>query len=109
MKNQRWKGDDQTIRQQFRSSREEEQMGMNAVNRSYGNDYLASTEPSLDRYEVEELEPSWTTQLDTVGMQPHSREFLEREVNCLRSWKKYEMISGGHVDYSDGIQFRGTP
>jgi hypothetical protein len=52
----------------------------------------------FDLYQREELEPSWATQLDTVGMQPHAREYLEQE-----------MISGQMIDYSDGIQFTGKP
>ena len=109
MKEQRWRGDDQTISQEFKSSRAEEQMGLNAVNRSYGNDYLAGPERGLDRYQTDELEPSWSTQLDTVGMQPHAREYLEREMNCMRSGRKYEMIAGEMLDYSAGIHFDGKP
>lgn len=73
------------------------------------HDFLAGPEPKLDRYELGELEPSWATQLDTVGMQPHSREYLEREMSCLRSDRKFEMIAGQMVDYSPGIQFSGKP
>ena len=63
----------------------------------------------LDRYQREELEPSWATQLDTVGMQPHAREYLEREVNCMRSARKFECIADQVIDYTDGIHFGGTP
>lgn len=63
----------------------------------------------FDLYQREELEPSWATQLDTVGMQPHAREYLEQEMLCLRSERKFEMISGQMIDYSDGIQFTGKP
>ena len=73
------------------------------------HDFLAGPTHGLDRYEVSELEPSWTTQLDTVGMQPHAREYLEREVNCMRSERKYEMIAGQMIDYSPGIHFDGKP
>lgn len=73
------------------------------------HDFLAMPQHMLDHYQIGELEPSWTTQLDTVGMQPHSREYLEREVNCMRSDRKYEMIAGQVVDYSPGIQFSGRP
>jgi hypothetical protein len=60
-------------------------------------------------YQAEELEPSWCTQLDTVGMQPHSREYLEREVNCFRSERKFEMIADQVIDYPTGIQFSDKP
>lgn len=63
----------------------------------------------LDQYDKEELEPSWASQLDTVGMQPHAREYLERDVNCMRSERKFEMISGQMIDYPRGIQFSGSP
>ncbi len=63
----------------------------------------------FDIYQREEFEPSWCTQLDTVGMQPHSREYLEREMNCKRSARKFEMISDQVIDYTDGIQFSGKP
>lgn len=56
-----------------------------------------------------ELEPSAATQLDVVGMQPHSREYLEYEINCMRSERKYELIGGQVIDYTDGIQFSGKP
>lgn len=63
----------------------------------------------FDQYQLSDLEPSWVTQLDTVGMQPHSREYLEREVSCMRSGRKLEMIAGQLIDYTDGIHFSGTP
>ena len=63
----------------------------------------------FDMYEREELQPSWTTQLDTVGMQPHAREYLERSMSCMRSDRKFEMIAGEMLDYSPGIQFSGRP
>jgi hypothetical protein len=63
----------------------------------------------FDAYQREELEPSWATQLDTDGMQPHAREYLEREMSCLRSERKYEMIAGQMIDYPEGIQFSGKP
>lgn len=109
MKDQRWPGDYQTISQEFAYSRMEEQMGMVGQNMSHRNDYLAGYQHGLDRYQTGELEPSWSTQLDTVGMQPHSREYLEREVNCMRSERKYEMIAGEMIDYSPGIQFTDLP
>ncbi len=109
MKNQRWPGDDQTISQEFRSSKREEQMGMNDANKSHGNDFLAKQIPGSDYYERCELEPSWTTQLDTSGMQPHAREFVERDVVADRSHRKFYMIDGQMIDCCDGIQFSGTP
>lgn len=63
----------------------------------------------LDSYEKGELQQSWSTQLDTVGMQPHSREYLEREVNCMRSDRKFLKISGQEIDYVDGIHFGDEP
>ncbi len=74
------------------------------------NDYLAlGTTRQLDAYELGELDPSWTTQLDTVGMQPHSREYLERDVNAMRSGRKLFHIDGQVIDHCDGIQFSGSP
>lgn len=63
----------------------------------------------FDRYQLGELEPSWASQLDKVGMQPHSREYLECESNYMRSERKLEVIDGQHIDYCDGIQFSGKP
>ena len=63
----------------------------------------------FDYYQRDELEPSWTTQLDVVGMQPHAREYLENEMNCKRSVRKFEHIAGQMIDYTDGIQFSGRP
>ncbi len=110
MKNQRWKGDDQTIKQEFRSSKAQEQKGMTDVNRSMGNDYMASARPvRLDAYQMGEIDDSWATQLDATGMQPHAREFLERDLLGLRSSRKFTNIDGQVIDYMDGIQFSGTP
>ena len=53
--------------------------------------------------------PSWSTQLDIMGMQPHSREHLEYEVNCARSERKFQMIEGELMDYVEGVQFTGRP
>lgn len=64
---------------------------------------------AFDSYQREEFEPSWCTQLDKVGMQPHSREYLECEVNYMRSERKFEMIGGQPIDYPEGIQFSGRP
>jgi hypothetical protein len=110
MKNQRWPGDDQTIGQEFRSSRREEDMGMAGINASFGNDFLAmGMTRRLDMYETDELQPSWTTQLDTNGMQPHAREYLERDLLAMRSGRKFTTVDGGVIDHCDGIQFSGTP
>jgi hypothetical protein len=64
---------------------------------------------SLDMYQRGELDKSWSNQLDTVGMQPHAREYLEQEMNCMRSERKFEMIAGQMIDYPAGIHFGGTP
>lgn len=110
MKEQRWPGDYQTKEQEFRSSRSEEQSGMNAAQASHGNDYLAlGTTRQVDAYEMGELEPSWSTQLDTVGMQPHAREYLERDLTSMRSHKKFSMVDGKVMEHCDGIQFSGRP
>lgn len=110
MRDQRWPGDYQTTPEQFASSRREEQQGMNAANMDQGNDYMAmGMTRQLDAYQTAELEPSWTTQLDTTGMQPHSREYLERDLTAMRSGRKYSMIAGQVVDHCDGIQFSGKP
>lgn len=63
----------------------------------------------MDEYEMGELDMSASNQLDVVGMQPHSREYLEHEMNCMRSERKYEMIEGQMIDYARGIQFSGRP
>lgn len=110
MKEQRWKGDYQTKDEEFRSARIEEQKGLDDVNRSFSNDYMASVSPvPLDAYQRGELDPSWSTQLDTTGMQPHAREYLERDMTGFRSGRKYTIMSGQVIDYSEGIQFSGTP
>ena len=63
----------------------------------------------LDKYQREDLEPSWASQLDVVGMQPHAREYVEGEVNCMRTRYCYNDISGQSIDYPRGIQFSGKP
>lgn len=79
-------------------------------NMGYSNDYLAlGITRRLDPYQTEELEPSWSTQLDTVGMQPHAREYLERDLTAMRSGRKYSMIAGQMIDHCEGIQFSGMP
>jgi hypothetical protein len=110
MKRQRWPGDDETLHQEFRASRTEEQKGMTDANKSRGNDYIAM-EPTrrLDKYQTDELVPSWATQLDTTGMQPHAREYLERDETSMRSGRKYHMIAGQEIDHCEGIQFSGSP
>lgn len=63
----------------------------------------------FDNYELDELQPSACTQLDVVGRQPHSREYLEYESNCMRSERKFELFSGQMIDHPSGIQFSGRP
>lgn len=63
----------------------------------------------FDMIQREAIQPSASMQLDTVGMQPHAREYIEREMNCMRSERKYEMIAGQVIDYPEGIQFSGRP
>lgn len=63
----------------------------------------------LDEYQLEELQPSWCTQLDTVGMQPHAREYLERCMFQYRSEHKLEECTGQLIDHPRGIQFSGSP
>ncbi len=63
----------------------------------------------LDRYQQDELEMSASNQLDVNGMQPHAREYLEYELNCARSLRKFDLIEGEIMDYCPGIQFSGTP
>jgi hypothetical protein len=63
----------------------------------------------LDRYQDYELEASASNQLDVNGMQPHAREYLEHEINCARSERKFQMIEGEMMDYAPGIQFSGKP
>jgi hypothetical protein len=63
----------------------------------------------LDKAQKEYLEPSWASQLDVVGMQPHAREYVESEVNCMRTRYCFNEISGQSIDYTDGIQFSGKP
>ena len=110
MKNQRWPGDNETKEQEFAASLREEAMGMRDWNASFGNDYLAMGEtPRMDPYQMGELEPSWSMQLDTTGMQPHSREYLERDATSQRSARKMINIDGQTIDYCEGIQFTGMP
>lgn len=110
MKEQRWPGDYQTLGQERASARKQEQMGMSDANKTLGNDYLAY-EPTrrLDAYQMGELESSWATQLDTCGMQPHAREFLERDMTGMVSARKFNDMAGQTIDYCEGIQFSGTP
>ena len=110
MKDQRWPGDYETIPQEFAYSKKEEQMGLTGQNQSRANDFMAYGQTRrLDAYEICELEPSNSMQLDTVGMQPHSREYLERDLLGIRSARKFLMVDGQSIDYCDGIQFSGMP
>lgn len=63
----------------------------------------------FDKYELEEFEPSWSTQLDYVGSQPHARESLERKANNMRSERKFTCLDGQTIDHPSGIQFSGEP
>lgn len=63
----------------------------------------------MDEYMDNELELSPCQQLDVMGMQPHSREYLEYEVNATRSVRKLQQISSIQVDYQDGIQYSRRP
>ncbi len=56
-----------------------------------------------------EMDLSWSNQLDVVGMQPHSREYLEYEINCMRSARALDQIDGAYMEQIDGIQFSGKP
>lgn len=74
------------------------------------HDYLAmGMTTRLDAYQMGELEQSTCQQLDTNGMQPHSREYLERDMFDLRSARKLYMIDGQVIDHCDGIHFSGLP
>lgn len=110
MKEQRWPGDYERVSQEFSYAKREEQHGMHDANISHGNDYLTMGETRrLDVYQTAELEPSWATQLDTIGMQPHSREYLERDSTSMRSGRQLTMIDGQIIDHCAGIQFTGMP
>lgn len=110
MKEQRWPGDYERVSQEFARSRAQEEMGMRGINADFLHDYLTLREPErLDLYQMRELEPSASTQLDVIGMQPHAREYLEYTLNCERSERKFEQIGHQTIDYSEGIQFSGTP
>jgi hypothetical protein len=110
MKEQRWPGDYQTVPEEFRSSLRQEQVGMAGINASHGHDYLTMGEPyPMDRYQIGELEPSFATQLDTNGMQPHAREYLERNMTGMVSARKFHMVDGQMIDHCEGIQFSGMP
>lgn len=63
----------------------------------------------FNRYQMEELEPSWANQLDKTGMQPHSREYLECEIHTGISAREFQVFEGQVIDYCPGIQFSGSP
>lgn len=67
------------------------------------------SQETLNAYEMDGLQPSACQQLDVVGMQPHSREYLEYEANCMRSQRCFTEISGQIIDHPRGIQFSGKP
>lgn len=109
MKDQRWPGDDETIGSEFGAALREERTGMSEWNRSFSNDFIAPGRRRFDEAQLAEMEPSACQQLDTVGMQPHAREYLERKSNCVRSDWKFDHMTGQMVDYPQGIQFSGMP
>jgi len=63
----------------------------------------------FDRFEREELDASQSMKLDTIGMQPHSREFLERKMTGIVGQRKYECLENETIDYTPGIQFTEYP
>ena len=110
MKNQRWPGDYETVPQEFKATRRQEDMGLAGQNASHGNDYVTMGQTSrLDAYQMGELEPSRCTDLDTNGMQPHAREYLERDAVGIRSRNMFTSQDGQTIDFCPGIQFSGTP
>lgn len=109
MKEQRWPGDYQTKEQEFRTSLAEERMGVKDINADNRHDFLIYDTDRLDDYQKSELHMSACSQLDVIGMQPHAREYLEHQLNYVRSERKYEMFEGGYIDCPDGIQFSGMP
>lgn len=62
-----------------------------------------------DEYQKEELQPSWSNQLDTVGMQPHAREYLERQMTSMKGQRTFVKLAGQMIDYPEGIQFSDEP
>lgn len=62
-----------------------------------------------DEYQMEELQPSACNQLDTVGMQPHAREYLERQMTSMKGQRTFERLAGQMIDYPEGIQFSDMP
>ncbi len=109
MKEQRWPGDYETKEQEFRSALAEERVGIRGNNEDLRHDFLAGDTERLDDYQKHELNMSACSQLDVVGMQPHAREYLEHQMNYVRSERKYEMYEGGYIDCPQGIQFTGLP
>jgi len=63
----------------------------------------------IDEFQREELEPSWCSQLDFVGRQPHAREYLEYQINATRGERKFEQTFYETIDYPDGIHFGDSP
>lgn len=64
---------------------------------------------NLSAYEMGELEPSASMQLDTEGMQPHAREYLERDMTGNFIIRHVERCGHQTIDYTEGIQFSGKP
>lgn len=74
------------------------------------HDFLAmGLNRHVDAYEIGELEASNATKLDTTGMQPHSREFLERDIQGIVSGRRFHEVDGQTIDYCEGIHFGDTP
>lgn len=57
----------------------------------------------------DDFDPSQCSQLDYVGTQPGSRDWLEYNVNCARTIRAFDQIAGNIMDNYEGIQFSGKP
>jgi len=62
-----------------------------------------------DHFEREELQASASAKLDIVGMQPHSREYLEHEAYCYGGRAVVHTADGQSIDHTPGIHFSGSP
>lgn len=81
-------------------------------NMDYGlsNDFISDEgNKHFDHYEMNGFTPSASMQLDVIGRQPHSREYLEYETMATRSERKFQNVEGQTIDYCEGIQFTGKP
>ena len=63
----------------------------------------------MSGYEMGELEPSACQDLDTNGMQPHAREYLERQMTSMYSEECFEQVEHEVIHHHRGIQFSGKP